>query len=88
MKEEKQRPMLVINLSSSECLNCGRGCSPEEKSHLTVLGYSVPKDEKGCGIEYKYVTSDYMGMKMEERCKEMRPDLIWIDTGRVPLENN
>ncbi len=68
----KEKGFLIINLSSSECGDCGFGADPHEKSHITRLGYGKhPK--KGCGAKWTKVTSGYSGMK--KRLKEMRPDL-------------
>jgi len=65
---------LVINLSDSKCGNCGKSCNPEAKTHDINYGYDMEVNgTKGCGCRYEYVTSDYTGM--EDRVKEMRPDL-------------
>lgn len=69
MKEET----IVINHWDSKCLKCGKGATPDEKTHDTVLGYGVKEGEKGCGVEWKYKTSEYAGEI------SLRPDLVQID---------
>ena len=74
---------LVINLSSSYCGECGMDCDPNEKSHMTNLGYDEEtRKRKGCGAVYKYVTSDYCSRVFREgdasaeaATKRLRPDL-------------
>lgn len=69
---------LFIDTWSSSCGNCGQGCNPDEKSHLTNIGYGIKDGErKGCGIEWKYLSSNYYGMGevFYKRLKEIRPDL-------------
>ncbi|GEM_PF-6605155 len=79
MAEKKENPTLHINLSNSRCGNCGEGADPTSKTHDKCLGYG--DQPKGCGIEWKYVTTDYSGGDIEKRIKEMRPDLEFISNG-------
>lgn len=78
-KSEQQKQTLIINRSNSSCGNCGRGCNPHSKTHDVIYEYSPTSGEKsGCGIEWRYVRSDYIGDGMAEACKTMRPDLVWV----------
>lgn len=78
-KSEQQKQTLIIDRSSSSCGNCGRGCSPLGKTHDVIIEYSATSGEKpGCGIEWRYLRSNYVGGGMAESCKKMRPDLIWV----------
>lgn len=73
----KRPKTLIINTWSSECGDCGKGAVIEEKTHDTVIGYDVEEGEKGCGVRWEFVDSDYFDLDMEKRCKKMRPDLEW-----------
>jgi hypothetical protein len=75
--KKKQNPTLVINFSNSSCANCGQGASPEQKIHDKCFGYG--KQPKGCGVKFKYVTSDYDDKRLLEGIKKSRPDLEFID---------
>ncbi len=68
---------LFINTWSSTCGNCGEGADPEERTHITCLGYG--EQPPGCGVEWKYVSTNYSGLNMENRLKRMRPDLKYKD---------
>lgn len=52
---------LIINRSDSRCGNCGKGASPHENAHLTILGYAE-HNSPGCGEEWDSVESDYINM--------------------------
>lgn len=69
--------ILTINRFDSNCNNCLDGADPTEKEHNIVVGYS--KREKGCGVKWTHVTSDYSGQTQKESVMKMRPDLTWID---------
>lgn len=71
----KKRGVLVINLSGSECADCGKNADPDSKIHILPKGWI--NEGTGCGVKFKYVTSYYGGMA--QRIREMRPDLQWID---------
>ena len=77
--------VLLIGRFSSSCGNCGRQTLPEEKTHHTISGYDPSRP--GCGVEWTHVSSNYFDPygRLQERLKEMRPDLIFIDpmTGAV-----
>lgn len=76
MNQSQRKETLIIDTWNSSCGNCGKGANPEEASHDTVLGYGV-KNEKGCGVKWKYVSSNYSGMgkAFYENIRKMRPDL-------------
>lgn len=74
---QKMRRTLIINRNDSKCGNCQGSCNPDEKRHDTKLGYGDTNGEPGCRAYWQYVSSEYTGM--EERLKEMRPDLEWLD---------
>lgn len=77
--------LLRIGRFSSRCNDCGRGADPTEKTHQTVLTYRSMNDidpEVGCGIEWQYVSSEYLGD--EEATKKLRPDLIFLPETFVP----
>jgi hypothetical protein len=65
--------VLVINRFDSRCESCGKGASPSEKSHETLLGYNIDPSKKGCGVTWTHVRSDYSGL--DDRIARMRPDL-------------
>lgn len=67
--------LLLIGTWSSSCGGCGKHCDPYEKSHETILpGYSKDGPKEGCHMVYTHVVSTY-GPYLEDRVKEMRPDL-------------
>jgi hypothetical protein len=68
---------LFIDRNASYCGACQRGADPKEESHETVLSWSGP--EKGCGVLYTEVASHYVGGGIEDRVREMRPDLPWSE---------
>lgn len=68
-----QKLTVFIETWSSTCGNCKRDCDYSEKKHNTVLGYGVKEGEQGCGIEWKYVSTNYPMLK--DRVKTLRPDL-------------
>jgi len=69
---------LYVNKSESRCGNCNKSCSPYELQHDQVYGPG-----EGCGIVWKYIDSDYMGLRINAWAAKMRPDLIYVgpDTG-------
>lgn len=72
---------LIISGWSSRCNNCGYDADPDEKAHITRLGWD-PGDGKGCGVEWTHVFSNYTG-SAEDRVRKMRPDLTFIPNDRV-----
>lgn len=85
----KMKESVIINPSSSTCGNCHEDCDYDEKRHETVLGYGPKNGTKGCGIEWKYVTTQYMGKRDEEATKECRPDLeFWSQFTTYPRANS
>jgi hypothetical protein len=73
---------LYINHSNSICGSCGRGADPYELKHDTILEYSGQSE--GCHMEFKHLSSDYMGVRIEEAARDMRPDLEWIGLAYEP----
>ena len=67
---------LIIDRWSSDCGSCGRGADLSETHHFTCLGYG--DQPPGCGAEYLYLSSHYMGEEQERVCRELRPDLEWV----------
>lgn len=76
---------LIINPWHSTCNNCGKYCFPEEKTHDNLAGWGRKEGDKGCGIEWKYVTSQYGG-RLVDLSAEMRPDLKKIEAYRLFTE--
>lgn len=73
-----RKETLIVDGWSSRCGNCGIDCDPNEKQHITNLGYNEElRKKKGCGVTWKFISSVYPNMK--ERLKEMRPDLKFTD---------
>lgn len=70
---------LIINLSDSQCGNCGKPADPYETHHFSgnykMTSRPAPNP---CGQEYKYLSSNYTGNSVKQACIEMRPDLEWI----------
>jgi hypothetical protein len=79
---------LFIDKSDSTCGGCGKGADPYEESHITLLGWHAVNDNmKGCGAIYDAVDSNYNWLgDMEQRIREMRPDLPWLGTQRDPYK--
>lgn len=72
---EKLREALVINRTDSKCGACGRETLPRGETHTDISGYK-PVPGGGCGVRWRYVTSDYTGMR--EAVQDVRPDLEWF----------
>lgn len=79
MNEDKRiKQTIQINHWDSVCGNCKKGASLDEGSHETVLGWSVPENEKkGCGMKWLYITSGYWGEK--EMLEKQFPQYKYID---------
>lgn len=79
----KLHETVIINPSQSICGNCGHYANPSEIGHFTRYpGYvSLDKIDKipryGCGILWKYVSSDYIGLNLRERYERQYPNLEW-----------
>lgn len=73
---------LIIDRNSSWCNACGEGADPSEKSHKRVIEYSPDSGRPGCGTEWRFVSTNYMGQSQEEGVKMMRPDLKFVP---IPL---
>ena len=71
---------LYIDRSDSTCGACGGGADPYEESHITLLGWRATNDKmKGCGVLFDSVDTNYHYLgELEERIREMRPDLPWV----------
>jgi len=74
-KNERIKKTLFIETWYSTCGGCRKGANPHEVTHNTILGYGVKEGEKGCGIKWEYVSTNYAGLNMQARIEEMRPDL-------------
>jgi len=74
-QDPRMKETVIINPWSSKCGNCGEDCSYSEAKHLTNLGYGPQNGTPGCGVEWKYVTTEYLGKREEEASKACRPDL-------------
>lgn len=59
--KEKARNTIIINLSNSRCGNCGEGALPEQRVHDIAYGYSAKYPRNGCGTDFRYVSTDYIG---------------------------
>jgi hypothetical protein len=71
--------LLVINRSDNYCANCSKGTTLTERFHTTVTSWSDEERAKpGCGTEFLYVASDYVGLRMRELCDEKWPHLEWV----------
>lgn len=70
---------LIVGKWFSKCENCGRNADPHEKSHQNVT-----MQGDGCGATYTHVASEYFGFPgLEDRIKEMRPDLELITVNTI-----
>lgn len=69
---------LFINVCESRCGNCGKGANPATTHHFEVLCYGDSNGSDGCGIEWMYLSTDYIGASLVGAAKRMRPDLIWV----------
>jgi hypothetical protein len=69
---------IILLFANSKCNACGRGCDPEEKSHITWLRSGGPR--KGCGIEFTHVWTGSTNPVTKLLATRMRPDLVYIDS--------
>lgn len=76
-EREKMRKTILIDRSSSECGGCGDPCLPSEKSHDTLAGYSAKPGDKGCGVVWEYVSSNYLDDSLHNAARRIKPDLQW-----------
>lgn len=67
---------LIVDMFQSECGNCGKGAVPGATIHDEALGYGDPGEP--CFAEFKYISTHYIGLGLEERLRKMRPDLEFI----------
>jgi hypothetical protein len=75
--EVVEQHVLHVGTWSSKCGDCGRGCNPNEERHLKILGY-LKNPGDGCGVRWTHITSDYYGTGIDDKMREMRPDLVLI----------
>lgn len=68
------RVVLIIGSWNSTCGACGLEALPEDLAHTSPAGYGL---RPGCGAVFTHVRAVYQGS--EERVKEMRPDLVFLD---------
>lgn len=73
---------VLVGSWSSHCNNCGKPCSYTSKTHDVILGYGEENGSPGCGIEWKFIFSEY-GPSMEHVLVEDRPDLELIQSKAV-----
>ena len=58
------------------CGNCNDDCDGTKNNHDVILGYGKKNGTKGCGVKWKYLSSQYAeGAVSSERLHEIRPDL-------------
>ncbi len=67
---------LIINPSESLCGNCGKSAHPEEKAHISRLGY---QPGGGCQAVFTEVGTHYSNQDF----RAMRPDLPWIGLTKI-----
>lgn len=77
---------VIIDLADSTCGACGEAASPTEGSHQTIMPGYTGKTGVGCGVEWKYMTSNYYGRRVEERSKSLFPQYEWVDIDRLDDE--
>lgn len=69
---------IIIDTWYSTCGDCDKSATPNESHHNTILGYGPLNGTAGCGVEFKYAASNYMGLKMKETVKAKWPHLSWV----------
>lgn len=75
---------VIIDLTDSECGACGQAALAREGSHKTVPpGYTGKPTAEGCEVEWKYMTSNYMGRRVRERSESLFPQYKWVDLDRL-----
>lgn len=72
MIDERIKETLLVSNWESRCGNCLKPAVPTELSHKTRIGYVVADHGKGCGVIWKYITSEY---GRDDVVRQMRPDL-------------
>lgn len=77
MEDKRKKETVIIGGYSSRCGACGRGASPSEGSHKTIVEYSPDTGKPGCGQVWKYMSNEYAGQ--EESLKRQWPNLEYID---------
>ena len=82
-QESIRHQTLIVSRNWAKCGKCGKGADLHDKRHLhlTAVSYVLPKpDEKPCGVEWKYLASDFADLQgeFEKRVRAMRPDLEWV----------
>lgn len=63
--DPRYKECIDIGSWSSTCCNCGKEALPDEKAHLTRVGYGPQNGDPGCGITWKYYTSGYSGLGLD-----------------------
>lgn len=72
---------IFVGRWSSRCGNCGKGASPSEHIHQSVLAFSHgARQEPGCGIRWEYISPAWTEFvhgedRAMKKVKELRPDL-------------
>lgn len=76
---------LLVGRVWSKCNDCGRGAFPNQERHEDVAGWH-PEPGGGCGVEWKYVVSEYAGKESEEAVRDLRPDLELLNWPKTPKD--
>lgn len=54
---------VIVGRSESKCGACRLGAIPDETGHYTLIGYGVPLNSKGCGVEWDYCMNVYVSTR-------------------------
>lgn len=74
-----ERPVLIMDRSSSICGNCGKECDPNEYTHTKIVDNNFENKKSGCGVRWKYLTTN--SRTIEDLIVKIRPDLELIRQG-------
>lgn len=86
MNERYPAGTIFIDLSTSQCNNCGGQCLPRELFHDTDAGYGGKGKGHGCKVTFTHISSNYAGDHIKEAAMKLRPDLPWLPRG-YEIEN-
>jgi hypothetical protein len=67
---------IIASFSHSSCNECGHGCNPHEKKHITRPRVAPGG---GCGIEFTHITTQSSVARVKDAARAMRPDLEFIE---------
>ncbi len=65
--------ILTVNFLSCTCSKCDANADPHEEKHEM----KDSRDLSGCGARFVAITTEYVGM--EEKLRQLRPDLPQVD---------